>query len=128
MSKSRLDATIKRLAATAVLCSMLAAPAVADLPAAIEAYDQADFATAFEEARQPAEHGEVDAQFMMGFLYARGEGVPRDLVQAYLWFSLAARQGDSFAAEALVRLAQQMTDDRIATAKALARDWVPTSK
>ena len=47
----------------------------------------------------------------------------RDLVRAYLWFSLAARQGDPIAADMVASLSRRMTPEQIAQAKALARDW-----
>jgi TPR repeat protein len=34
-----------------------------------------------------AESGEADAQFTVGALYARGEGVPKRLADAVHWFS-----------------------------------------
>ncbi len=106
-----------------LLAATLAAPAAADFPAAVEAYDQGDYATAFAETRPVAEQGDPDAQYMLGFLYARGEGVRRDLVRAYLWFSLAARQGDAIAADMVVSLSRRMTPEQIAQAKALALEW-----
>lgn len=106
-----------------LLAATLAAPASADFPAAVEAYDQGDYATAFAETRPVAEQGDPDAQYMLGFLYARGEGVRRDLVRAYLWFSLAARHGDPIAADMVVSLSRRMTPEQIAQAKALALEW-----
>jgi TPR repeat protein len=38
-----------------------------------------------------------DAQFSLGLLYAKGQGVPRDDVQAYMWFELSAAQDDQSA-------------------------------
>jgi len=35
-----------------------------------------------------------DSQFNLAILYARGLGAPQDLGQSWLWFSLAAEQGD----------------------------------
>jgi TPR repeat protein len=40
-----------------------------------------------------AEQGKADAQFDLGFAYAKGQGVPRDDVAARHWFALAAAQG-----------------------------------
>ena len=117
---------MKRFVLAAVLGAVLAAPATADFPAAVEAYDQGDYVTAFEESRPPAERGDGEAQYMLGFLYARGEGVRRDLVRAYLWFTLAARQGDAIAADALAGLSARMSREQIAAAESLARAWKPT--
>jgi TPR repeat protein len=43
-----------------------------------------------------AERGEAGAQFVLGTLYAEGDGVPEDDVEAVRWFRLAAEQGDAF--------------------------------
>ena len=42
---------------------------------------------------QAAEQGEVAAQFSLGFMYASGEGVPKDDAEAVQWYRLAAEQG-----------------------------------
>ena len=113
------------LVAAIAAAAFVAAPARGDFPAAIAAYDGGEYATAFEEAMAVAAQGDKDAQYMVGFLYSRGEGVALDRVRAYLWFSLAADQGDRFAMDALAGLARRMTTARIAEAEALARDWRP---
>ena len=84
-----------------------------------------DYGAAFAEAMADAARGVGDAQYLVGFLYSRGEGVAVDLVRAYLWFSLAAGQGDAFAMDALAGLARRMTAVQITEAEALARDWRP---
>ena len=53
-----------------------------------------DYATAAEWFRKAGQFGVRDSQFNLGILYARGLGVPQDLGQSWLWFSLAAQQGD----------------------------------
>jgi localization factor PodJL len=53
-----------------------------------------DYATAAEWFRKAGQFGVRDSQFNLGILYARGLGAPQDLGQSWLWFSLAAQQGD----------------------------------
>ncbi len=48
--------------------------------------------------RLMATQGNVAAQGGLGMMYAQGEGVPRDEVEALVWFTLAARAGDADAA------------------------------
>jgi uncharacterized protein len=55
----------------------------------------------------------------------RGEGVPRDLIQAHMWFALAAMQGDSDGRKNRDLLAKKMTPAHIANAQRLAREWKP---
>ena len=47
--------------------------------------------------RARAEQGDASAQFALGFMYADGEGVPQDDVEAVRWYRLAAEQGHAVA-------------------------------
>jgi TPR repeat protein len=40
-----------------------------------------------------AERGDATAQFNLGLIYGKGEGVPRDFKQAFEWYKKAAEQG-----------------------------------
>jgi hypothetical protein len=44
-----------------------------------------------------ARHGDADAQFSLGWMYANGRGVPRDDNMASYFFGLAAEQGHEYA-------------------------------
>ena len=44
--------------------------------------------------RRAAKQGEASAQYNLGLMYFRGEGVPQDYGAAFDWFQLAAEQGD----------------------------------
>jgi len=46
-----------------------------------------------EETRVLAEQGDAIAQYNLGLMYDRGEGVPEDDVEAVRWHRLAAEQG-----------------------------------
>ncbi len=109
----------------AVLALSVVHPAAADFADAIEAYDQGDYATTFAVTRPLAESGDPDAQYLLGYLYERGEGVARDLTRAYAWYGMAARQGDAFAAHALTELARRMSAAEIAEAEAFTRAIAP---
>jgi uncharacterized protein len=50
-------------------------------------------AGSIEDYRKLAEHGDADAQFLIGTSYHEGEGVPRDYVEALTWYRKAADQG-----------------------------------
>jgi len=52
---------------------------------------------AVECFRQSANAGNPDAQVRLGFLYARGIGVPRDRPEAVEWWEKAAQQGNATA-------------------------------
>ena len=47
----------------------------------------------FDETKALAEQGDIFAQFELGMKYFIGEGVPRNPVRGYVWFSVAAAQG-----------------------------------
>jgi TPR repeat protein len=50
--------------------------------------------SSLEVCRVQAEAGDANAQLLLGFMYANGEGVPEDDAEAVLWFRLAAEQGN----------------------------------
>jgi uncharacterized protein len=84
--------------AVIVLALCFAAPAVAEGPKdiwddAFAAMKRNDYATAQRLFLALAEMGYPGAQFQLGFLYRRGEGVPQDYAEALKWFRLAANQG-----------------------------------
>lgn len=65
------------------------------------------------------------AKASLGTLYAHGWGVPRDLVRAYMWLSLADAQRGNSASGFLNSMAKLMTPLQIAEAEKLAEDWQP---
>ena len=75
--------------------------------------------------RLAADQGYAMAQNNLGTLYARGEGVPKDYVQAYMWFALSAAQDNALAVDNLKAAADELTPDEIAHAKDLAAQWKP---
>ena len=81
--------TALRAAVTAALV-LASAPAPADLKAAATAYEAGDFQTAQREFRSLAELGDLVAQYNLGILYLRGEGVPKSAATGYAWLKLAA--------------------------------------
>ena len=66
----------------------------ADYSKGWEAYNSGDYATALREFKPLAEQGDDDAQFMLGWMYRKGLGVPQDDKTAVKWWKLAAEQGD----------------------------------
>ena len=67
-------------------------------------------------------------------MYAKGQGVPQDYVQAHMWFNLAAARYSASEAEKRERdqavkdsdlAVSKMTPAQIAEAQRLAREWKP---
>ena len=50
----------------------------ADFYAGVNAYRRGDYATALRILRELAEQGNADAQFNLGVMYAKGQGVTQD--------------------------------------------------
>src|SRR5437868_6420693 len=57
------------------------------------AYDKGDHSTAMRYWRGLADQGNPAAQSNLALMYFKGQGVPRDFVQAYMWSSLSAARG-----------------------------------
>lgn len=64
-----------------------------------------------------ANNGNKQAQHNLGTMYYDGEGVPKDFVKAYLYFSLADSQ------EAICSLSLKMSNAEIVRAKKLFQSW-----
>jgi TPR repeat protein len=64
-------------------------------------------------------------QRRLGLLYERGDGVPKDYAQPYMWYKLRAANGGTSGAIMRDGLATRMTSDQLAEAKKLARGWKP---
>ena len=61
------------------------------------AYDRGDYTLAARLFRPLAEQGIASAQFNLGMMYAKGQGVPQDYQAALKWYRKAAEQGDASA-------------------------------
>ncbi len=58
------------------------------------AYFNGDYATALRLLHPLAEQGDAEAQFNLGVMYDKGQGVPQDYAQAAKWYRKAAEQGN----------------------------------
>ena len=80
-----------------MLCLFLVHAAQARLDEAEALYQKGEYAemlTAFEPL---AQQGDAEAQFWLGRMYAKGQGVERDAAQAMTWYRRAAEQGHTSA-------------------------------
>ena len=77
----------------------------------VASYRSGNYTTAFKEWSEAAQQGDVDAQYNLGCLYVRGEGVPQNRAWAVDWLQRAADQGDIDAATWLL-FSNPVTDDR----------------
>ncbi len=100
-------------------------PAAADFYAGLRAYEARDYQTARRHWMADAQGGDIKAQFQLGRLYERGEGVPRNPVQAYMWYSLAHKGGNGDAGLAAHFLKQKMTPQQVAQGDQLVANFRP---
>ncbi len=63
-----------------------------------------------------AENGNAIAQYNLGLMYAQGQVVPRDPLEAYVWLSLAAENGTT--GRALKELTDTFSAEQLRTAQA----------
>jgi hypothetical protein len=66
-----------------------------DSRAAYVAFQQGRYTTALQLARPIAEQGDARAQWILGQMYAKGEGVPQNRSEAVKWYRLSADQNDA---------------------------------
>ena len=67
-----------------------------------------------------AEQGHASAQFNLGVMYANGEGVPQNNLRAYVWFSVAAAQGDEDARSNRDIISETLTPEQLARGQDMA--------
>ena len=66
-----------------------------DLKDAIDAFNRKDYKTVHRLLTPLAERGDASAQYNLGQMYRKGEGVPLNYKEAAKWYRLAAEQGDA---------------------------------
>ena len=64
-----------------------------DLQDGMDALGRGDHKTAYKLWLPLAEQGDARAQLTLGFMYAKGVGVPQDDKEAVKWYRLVAEQG-----------------------------------
>lgn len=83
-----------------------------------------DYAQAARWLGKAAMQGYAPAQVKLGELYAAGGyGLGRDLVQAYLWTSVAAGNGNQTARELAEAYAARMSEVQLAAARERLKEW-----
>ncbi len=84
--------TVTRIALAMVLLVALAPPAAAGFDEGLAAYGRGDYDTALREWKAVAEEGDGVAEYWVGIMYAKGQGVARDDAEAVKWYRRAADQ------------------------------------
>ncbi len=85
------------------------------------AYNRGDYVPAIRVFRALAEQGNAKAQNVLGVMFHKGEGVPKNPARAHMWFSFAAKRGDAGARAELREVSRTMTAQEISQAEAMAK-------
>ena len=112
----------------AIIAFLFSGAVLADFDRGLAAYRMGDFDQAFEQFRLDAVDGHASAQYNLGVMYYRGEGVKKDVVRAWAWMILATQhRSDAELEQAVDLLAITMSaEDRargLETAARLARQY-----
>jgi TPR repeat protein len=109
-----------------------AVPDQSALTRAERAYEQEDYAVAFDQFEPLAVAGDAVAQLYLGELYRGGHGTEADPVRAQMWLSLAAERLPAGADRERATaerdaVAQQLTGVQLSEARRRAREWTPSA-
>src|ERR1700710_728344 len=85
------------------------------------AYNRGDYMPAIRVFRTLAEQGNAKAQNVLGVMFRKGEGVPKNPARAHMWFSFAAKRGEAGAKAELREVSRTMTAQEISQAEAMAK-------
>ena len=96
----------------------------ADLAKGLAAAQRGDFTTALKEWTPLAEQGNIIAQYNLGSMYKKGDGVIQDFVISHMWANIGRANGDKNSDKAIELLVLQMTPSQIEKAQDLARECV----
>ena len=97
-------------------CPILAGP----IEDSIKAYRGGDYKTAYQLIKPQAEKGDAVAQFIVGYMYDEGKGVPKDYDEAVKWYRRAAKQGNKEAQHNLGLMGDQ---DQVSKDRAEKEKW-----
>ncbi len=89
------------------------------------AFTDMEIAEAHEAVRSI---GASEDLYKLGLIYSTGQGGAVDLVQAHMWFNLAASRGSEAAKDARREVSDMMSTAEIAQAQKSAREWLSTAR
>lgn len=113
----------KPVMAVAIMATLLTSGAAASAGPwedGMAAYNRGDYVPALRLFRPLAEQGNAKAQAVLGVMFRKGEGVPKNASRAYMWFSLARKGGEIGAKASARQLSRSMTQEEVARAEAMA--------
>lgn len=84
-----------------------------------------DVAEAVKWYGKAAEQGKAEGMYNLGLIYSLGEGLPKDYVRAYKWLTICASGGNPQAISLRGTFENSMSQEEIAEAQRLVREWNP---
>ena len=97
-----------------------------DFQDGLDAHERKDYKTAYKLWLPLAEQGDADAQYNLGNMYRKGQGVPQDYVLAHMWWNICGSSGDKDCVKNRDIIENKMSKQQIEKAQELARNWKPT--
>lgn len=89
---------------------------------------EADKAQAIKWYKTSAKLGYAQAQSMLGFKYAMGNGVTKDLKIAYAWFDIAVKNGHEISEQYRDKAAKELSASELEVAKDISIKWFKAYK
>ena len=86
---------------------------------------EADLKTASQWFEKAAQRGVVDSQFNLGVLFESGQGLPKNVTDAFVWYSIAAAQGDQFAKKRVEVLSTTLAESELEAARLRVASFKP---
>jgi TPR repeat protein len=79
---------------------------------------------AFHWYEKAAQQGESNAQYNLALFCTLGKGCELDFVSAHMWFSLAARKGNSDAIHNRDAVAKQLNAEQLSLSQQWVAQWI----
>jgi len=76
--------------------------------------------------RKAADLGDDEGQRNLGAMYYNGDGVPKDMVEGYMWLLLGVNKKDEAGRKRLEALGNELTAEQRAEGERRAREFQPT--
>lgn len=83
-----------------------------------------DYKEALTWYQKAAESGNASAMLDLALIYEKGEGASPNVVQAYMWASLAEKYGDKSPKALLQRLDDNISNKQLDEALVLKKEWI----
>lgn len=116
----------RKLIKAMIVCAAMMAGAAnaASFEGAVAAYQRGDYASVLRTFADEADQGNAKAQYNLGLMYQKGQGIARDDDLSFKWLSLAAARGLEGAKNDRDIVAKEMTPAQIAKADRLISGWL----